>query len=111
MATGRGFSSYDARCEFGAINRNHLTSHDLLQAPLNRRPGVALKSVLQNANMRGGKNIAVVNMVVRSAVTHGIVAHSGTETDFWPNVGLYGYCPGYAELYSLFFARSVHQPF
>ena len=82
MATGRGFSTYDARCEFGAINRNHLTSHDLLQAPLNRRPGVALKSVLQNANMRGGKNIAVVYMVVRSAVTHGIVVHSGTETDF-----------------------------
>ena len=61
--------------------------------------------------MRGEKNIAVVYMVVRSAVTHGIVAHSGTETDFWPIAGLYGYCPGYAEHYSLFFARAVHQPF
>ena len=97
MATGRGCSTYDTRCEFGAINRNHLTSHDLLQAPLNRRPGVALKSVLQNANMRGGKNIAVLYKVVRSAVTHGIVAHSGTETEFWPNSGLYGYYTGYAE--------------
>ena len=111
MATGRGFSTYAARGEFGAINRNHLTSPDLLQAPLNRRPGVALKSVLQNANMRGGKNIAVVYMVVRSAVAHRVSANSGTETDFWPNAGLYGYCPGYAELYWLFFARSVHQPF
>ena len=111
MATGRGFSTYGANCEFGAINRNNLNSHDLLQAPLNRRPGVALKSVLSNAKMRGEKDIAVVYLVVRSAVTHGIVAHSGTETDFWPIAGLYGYCPGYAELYSLFFARSVHQPF
>ena len=111
MATGRSFRAYDASCEFWAVVRNHLTSYDLLQAPPNCRLTVALKSVLQSANMRGGRDNAVVYMVVRSAVTHGIVAHSGTDTDFWPNAGLYGYCPGYAELYSLFFARSVHQPF
>ena len=111
MATGRSFRAYDASCEFGAVVRNHLTSYDLLQAPPNCRLTVALKSFLQSANMRGGRDNAVVYMAVRSAVTHGIVAHSGTDTDFWPNAGLYGYCPGYAELYSLFFARSVHQPF
>ena len=111
MATGRSFGAYDASCEFEAVVKNHLTSYDLLQAPPSCRLTVALKSVLQSANIRGGRDNAVVYMVVRSAVTHGIVAHSGTETDFWPIAGLYGYCPGYAELYSLFFARSVHQPF
>ena len=111
MAAGRSFGAYDARCEFGAVIRNHLTSYDLLQAPPSRRLTVALKSFLQSANMRDGKDNAVVYMVVRSVVTHGIVAHSDTETNFWPNGGLYGHRPGCTELYSLFSSRPAHQPF
>jgi len=111
MATGRSFRAYDASCEFGAVVRNHLTSYDLLQAPPNCRLTVALKSFLQSANMRGGRDNAVVYMAVRSAVTHGIVAHSDTESNFWPNGGLYGHRLGCTELYSLFSSRPANQPF